>query len=241
VRSIRRALTTETRLVRSLVERGELEGERLVPRDTFWPAQLAATAAIVLYFALPSKLTVGPTWVLPSFEALLLVGLVVATPTPRLKRYSPGRRYLMLTLTALVTLAYLVSLGLLVHYLLQGGRAGGRQLVFSGVVLWATNVLIFGVWYWEVDRGGPMVRLLDPKARPDFLFPQMSLDGQWAQPDWDPKFLDYLYVSSTNATAFSPTDTMPLTRSAKMLMLVQGVASLLTIGLIFARAVNILA
>ena len=226
--------------MRTLVERGEQERERLVPRDTFWPAQLAAAAAIVLYFALPGKLTVGPTWVLPSFEALLLVGLVVAMPTPKVKNYSPKRRYLMLALTALVTVAYLVSLGLLVHYLLQGGKAGGRQLVFSGVVLWVTNVLIFGVWYWEVDRGGPMVRLLDPKARPDFLFPQMS-DGQWAPPNWGPKFLDYLYVSSTNATAFSPTDTMPLTRSAKMLMLVQGVASLLTIGLIFARAVNILA
>jgi hypothetical protein len=102
-----------------------------------------------------------------------------------------------------------------------------------------TNVLIFALWYWELDRGGPVLRALDRGKRPDFLFPQMA-DDRWAPPGWMPGFVDYLYVSLTNATAFSPTDTMPLTAMAKMLMGVQAVASLVTVGLVVARAVNIL-
>jgi hypothetical protein len=100
-------------------------------------------------------------------------------------------------------------------------------------------VIVFGLWYWELDRGGPSARH-DPHHRePDFLFPQMATPGS-ARPDWAPGFLDYLYVSFTNATAFSPTDTMPLTPLAKSLMAVQSAASLLTVALVAARAVNIL-
>ena len=100
-------------------------------------------------------------------------------------------------------------------------------------------MLLFSVWYWEMDRGGPVVRHLDPKALPDFQFPQMENPGL-APPGWRPGFVDYLYVSLTNATAFSPTDTMPLTQTAKLVMGVQSVAALVTVGLVVARAVNIL-
>jgi hypothetical protein len=103
-----------------------------------------------------------------------------------------------------------------------------------------TNVLLFGLWYWEFDRGGPLRRASGREAAPDFMFPQMA-DPRMAPDGWRPSLIDYLYVSFTNATAFSPTDTMPLTPTAKVLMAVQSLASLITVGLVFARAVNILA
>jgi hypothetical protein len=237
-RVARRVVTSEADRVRVLVERGEHAGERLARRDPFWPAQLAALAAIALYLSLPEKLTVGPTWLLPALEGVLFVGLIVAMPNPAMQ-YSPGRRHFALALISMVSAANLVSLVLLVHYLLKGGKAGGHQLILSGIVLWMTNVLLFALWFWELDRGGPITRKLDPSSQPDFLFPQMS-DSRWAPEGWMPGFVDYFYLSFTNATAFSPTDTMPLTHRTKLLMTVQSLASLVTIGLVVARAVNIL-
>jgi uncharacterized membrane protein len=228
----------ESRRVRIALERGEHAAERVAIRDPFWPAQLAATAAVVLYLALPEKLTVGPTWLLPAAEALLVIGLVVSMPNPAMQ-YSPRRRQFAIVLVSLVSAANLVSLLLLIHYLLKGGKAGGHALILSGVVLWVTNVLIFALWFWELDRGGPVTRALEPSHPPDFLFPQMA-DPRWAPEGWTPGFVDYFYLSFTNATAFSPTDTMPLTHRTKLLMTVQSLASLLTIGLVVARAVNIL-
>jgi hypothetical protein len=238
-RALARTLGTEAERVRSVIELGEHEGQRLARRDPFWQAQLTAIAAIALYLALPEKLTVGPTWLLPTLEGLLVVGLIVAMPNPAMQ-YSPWRRHFAIALIGLVSAANLAALLLLVHYLLKGGKAGGHALILSGVVLWVTNVLLFALWYWELDRGGPVARVLDKTALPDFLFPQMS-DSRWAPDGWSPGFVDYLYVSFTNATAFSPTDAMPLSQPAKLLMTVQALASLLTIGLVVARAVNILA
>jgi hypothetical protein len=128
---------------------------------------------------------------------------------------------------------------LLCHYLLRGGKENGRALIYSGMALWLTNVLLFGIWYWELDRGGPVARRRGETTVPDFLFPQMSQPG--VAPDgWSPGLVDYLYTSFTNATAFSPTDTMPLTPIAKWLMTAQSLTALVTIGLVVARAVNIL-
>jgi hypothetical protein len=214
--------------------------DRVGRRDLFWPAQLAVLAAIALYFALPAKLTVGPTWLIPALEIVLFLGLVITSPMRTVRHYPRWRRRLGLATIALVSAAYLASLGLLTHYLLRGGKAGGRSLIFAGITLWVTNVLIFSIWYWELDRGGPVTRMLERDAKPDFLFPQMSDAREWAPKGWRPSFLDYLYVSLTNATAFSPTDTMPLSEVAKSLMGVQAVAALVTVGLVVARAVNIL-
>ena len=219
-----------------------LEAERLRARleqgDPFWPAQLTVAAAIALNLTLADRVTVGPTWLLPSVEGALLVALVIIAPSRAASHTRQIRRF-ALGVIGLVSLANVVSLGLLVHYLVNGGKAGGHALILSGVVLWGTNVLLFSVWYWEMDRGGPVVRFLNPKALPDFQFPQMENPGL-APPGWRPGFLDYLYVSLTNATAFSPTDTMPLTQTAKLVMGVQSVAALVTVGLVVARAVNIL-
>lgn len=218
----------EAEQVRARIERG----------DPYWPAQLAVAMAIALNFVLSERVTIGPTWVLPSVEGMLLVALVVVAPV-RATKHSRVRRRFALTVIGLVSVANAVSLGLLVHYLINGGKAGGQELIVSGGVLWVTNVLLFAVWYWELDRGGPVARFVDPDALPDFLFPQME-DTQLAIPGWRPGFGDYLYTSLTNATAFSPTDTMPLTLTAKLVMSVQAITALLTVALVVARAVNIL-
>jgi hypothetical protein len=206
----------------------------------YWGPQLVVAAALALDFFLPSKLAIGPTWLLPSVEALLLLGLVMASPHPKI-RHSRRRRRVAIGLIALVSAVNTVSLVLLVHYLLHGGKGTGRSLIYSGIVLWVTNVLLFGLWYYELDRGGPVARALHEQDYADFLFPQMSNEGAANSPkDWAPRLVDYLYTSFTNATAFSPTDTMPLTAAAKWLMSVQALAALTTIGLVVARAVNIL-
>ncbi len=195
--------------------------------------------AILLDLALPERLSVGPTWLLPSVEGLLLIGLMVASPNPRL-RHSPFRRHVALLLIALVSTVNLYSLVELCHYLLHGHVSNGRELVVSGIVLWGTNVLLFGLWYFELDRGGPLARALKEERYPDFLFVQMTDAERYAPQAWMPRLIDYLYTSFTNATAFSPTDTMPLTAAAKWLMSLQALGSLVTIGLVVARAVNIL-
>ena len=214
--------------------------ESFARRDPYWPAQVSVLATIALDIDLPNKLTLHPVWVLPVLEGLLLVGLVVTTPR-RADQPRSRRRVAALALIGLVSAANVLSLALLVHYLLHGGIAAndGRSLIRAGVEIWVTNVLLFAVWYWELDRGGPQARKQPDCPPPDFLFPQMTEDrlGRW---DWRAGFVDYLYTSFTNATAFSPTDTMPLTAAAKLLMMVQSTASLVTIGMVFARAVNIL-
>lgn len=211
---------------------------RLERHDPFWAPQLLIAGAIALDFGLPKRLAIGPVWLLPGLEALVLIGLLAASPNPRL-RHSALRRHAAITLIALVSAVNAVSVFLLCHELLHSRIHNGRQLIFSGILLWATNVLLFGLWYWEIDGGGPLHRATHPEMPPDFLFPQMS-DPRYAPSDWHPGLTDYLYVSFTNATAFSPTDTMPLTHSAKWLMSAQSFTALVTVGIVVARAVNIL-
>jgi hypothetical protein len=224
---------------RELARRGINAAEELGRDDPLWPGQFAVLVALLLYLVLPPKLTVGPNWLLPSAEGLLLAALVLAIPRRRL--VAQFRRTLALALVLVVTVANLVALGLLTHYLIVGGHARGVDLIDGGLIIWLTNLVLFTVWYWELDRGGPLAPTGDrPVLAPDFLFPQMS-DSRYAAPGWKPRFEDYLYVSLTNQSAFSPTDTMPLTGRVKLLMGIQGVASLVTVGIIVARAVNILA
>jgi uncharacterized membrane protein len=203
-----------------------------------WPAQLTLLAAIGLQLSLPDRLAAGTRWLLPGLEAALVIALLVATPR-QLEGHHTVRRRIALGLIALVSFANAFSLYLLVHLLLHHRPVHGRELIVAGMVIWLTNFLIFGLWYWEIDRGGPGHRAAGEDGPPDFLFPQMA-DDQVHPRDWRPHFLDYLYVSLTNAAAFSPTDTMPLSPTAKSVMGLQSIISLVTIGLIVARAVNIL-
>jgi hypothetical protein len=208
---------------------------RVVERgDPLLPGQLATVMALVLYLALPQQLTIGPTWLVPLAEGAALATLIVAARAGRGMRV---RRQIAIVLVLSATLANLVALGFLAHYLVVGGKALGTDLIRGGVLIWATNLALFAVLYWELDRGGPLPQATAPRpVEPDFLFPQMTAGFR----NWKPRFVDYLYVSLTNQTAFSPTDAMPLSPRAKVLMGIQGVAALVTTGVVVARAVNIL-
>jgi hypothetical protein len=215
----------------------ELAATRPTDAEPFWPAQLAAAASLVLYLTLPHSLIMGPKWLVPGVEGVLLLGLVITTPT-RHNKQSARLRGVVVALVGLVSLTTLISLILLARSLINGSHAGGHPLLFAGAVLWLTNVLIFGIWYWELDRGGPGMRLAHPDRAADFLFPQMVQAS--ISPGWRPGFVDYLYTSYTNATAFSPTDALPLSPRAKLLMATQSLIALVTILLVVARAVNVL-
>jgi uncharacterized membrane protein len=203
-------------------------------REPFWPAQFAVAAALTLYLTLPHRLTMGPTWLLPALEVVLLLPLVLTTPH-RIADERMRVRHATLTLIGTIGAANALALGLLVRYLLKGGHASGSDLLVSAVTIWLTNVLVFALWYWELDRGGPGRRAESPGAG-DFRFPQQ----QGGDRAWAPGFVDYLYLSFTNATALSPTDTVPLSAWAKLLMMLQALVSLLTLVLVAAHAVNVL-
>jgi uncharacterized membrane protein len=176
---------------------------------------------------------------LPVFGGLLLLGLIIANPG-RINRESTFLRVGSMTLIAVLSLANAWSAGRLIVHLVNGTfTLSAARLLLTGGQIWLTNAIVFGLWYWELDRGGPVARAHAHRPYPDFLFPQMTAP-ELAPPDWEPAFVDYLYVSFTNATAFSPTDTMPLSRWAKLAMLTQSGVSLAAVALVIARAVNIL-
>lgn len=210
--------------------------DRLMP---FWGPLLVVLAALLLDLALPEKLTIGPNWLVPSVEGALLLGLAIAS-TRQDARYSQLRRRVAIGLIGLVSAVNVVSLGLLSHYLLHGRHETGRNLIFSGIALWGTNILLFALWFFELDRGGPLARAKGEEQLPDFMFPQMAEGAKYAPPGWKPRLVDYLYLSFTNGAAFSPTDTMPLSAAAKWLMTGQALVSLWVVVLVVARAVNIL-
>ena len=222
------------------VQGGILPGWRRVTRgESRLAVTLTVLAAIAMLVALPDRIAPHPRWVLPGLALLLLVGLTVANPT-RIDRQSRALRNLSLLLIAVISIANAVTAGRLVVDLVRGtGIRNPSELLLTGAAIWLTNVIVFGLWYWEFDRGGPVARAYAMKQYPDFLFPQMT-SPENTPPDWEPEFVDYLYTSFTNATAFSPTDVMPLSRWAKLTMLAQSAVSLMTVALVVARAVNIL-
>jgi uncharacterized membrane protein len=214
---------------------------RVTEGEARWQVSLAVTAAILLQLPVSGRLAlVRPTWLLPVLEALLAVGLLIANPR-RINRQSTMLRSASLALIALISLANAWSAGRLIYEIAHAtsSTSNATTLLVTGGAIWVTNVIAFALWYWEFDRGGPVSRALALKPFPDFEFPQM-VSPDLAPPSWEPMFGDYFYLSFTNATAFSPTDVMPLSRWAKMLMLVQSAVSLLLAALVIARAVNIL-
>jgi hypothetical protein len=218
-----------------LAERG-IGAEALRRDDPLWPGYLAIVGALLIYLAFPARLTIGPNWPVPAVGLGLLAALLLATRGRRRVEY---RREIEFGLVLVATLLNLIALGFLTHYLLLGGQARGVDLVNGGGVLWCANLLLFAVMYWQLDRGGPPRADDRTVTDPDFLFAPMTAGG-YADPRWTPAFVDYFYLSLTNQSAFSPTDTMPLTPRAKALMGVQGVAAFITVVIIVARAVSLL-
>jgi len=209
------------------------------PGESRWPGGIAVGIIIALQMVLPEPLSFGPRIVLPIIELVLLITLVAANPN-RFDEESRDLRIVSIGLIVVISAANAAALGLLIGQLVRSSSPlAGSTLMYSAVAIWATNIVTFGIWYWEIDRGGPIRRCMADHPRPDFIFPQMENPGVTDSP-WSPVFFDYLYVSLTNSTAFSPTDTLPLTHRAKLLMSLQGVASLATIAILAARGVNIL-
>ena len=217
---------------------------------------LAIVGAAALYATLPTRFVVGASsgvfslarWIVPALTLILLLALLASVPHGHVARLFDvpthrlrvGRRFIVLTLTAIVSAANAASIVWLVHLLVNGAQTQASQLLRAGIHMWCLNVLVFALWFWELDSGGPRARLkATPKPTGTFCFhSRRSPSPHWAS--WRPLFLDYLYLSFTNATAFSPTDAMPFSRWAKMLMLVESAASLLLAIMVVARAVNIL-
>jgi len=195
--------------------------------------------AIGLQLALPDTFSAWARYAIPAAELLLLVALPYLTPKERIFK-SVSRRINVFLLIVLTSAGNAYSLGIITHRLLQGGHiSNGRELILASINIFLTNIIIFGLWYWEMDGGGPGERQRIAKYEQDFLFPQHH-NEDYKHPDWKPTFLDYLYVSSTNAMTFGPADTKPLSRRAKMLMLLQSTISLIVVALVAARAVGIL-
>jgi len=214
---------------------------RVTQGEPRWQVSLATASAIALQVLIPGRLAVQPSWLLPTLEGLLAAALIIANPR-RIDRQSVILRYTSMTLIALITLANVWSAEKLIADIIHGQNPIATQaptLLLDGGSIWLTNVIVFALWYWELDRGGPVARALAVKPYPDFQFVQM-VSPELAPPGWEPMFADYFYLSFTNASAFSPTDVMPMSRWAKMLMLIQSAASLVTVALVIARAVNIL-
>ena len=218
--------------------------ERLERHEPRWHAGLGVLAALALYVTLPPKIVVGPVWVLPLVLLVILVPLMIVSPHRH--QEAAWQRILSIAHIAVLNGFNVMTIVLLFGWQLDRHPAkalSGEQLLLAAVQIWLTNVIVYALWYWELDARGPEVRAhLAPGSRvrrSDFLFPQLALPAD-ERPPWAPQFVDYLFLSFTNATAFSPTDTFPLTRFAKVLMMAEALTSLVTIAIIAGRAVNIL-
>jgi hypothetical protein len=221
-----------------------LQTEEFESRWEAAPA-IAIVIALQLLLALVSRREQWKLWVFDWWVWLIPIGPELALLAPlawhrsRRKLEQIGhRRTVALTLLGLVSAANALLLLAVVASLVRGQESSGAQLLLKAITVWATNVIAFGLWYWAFDRGGPVRRLRPDPPPPDFQFPQME-NPQLAPPGWQPHLIDYVYVSFTNAIAFSPTDAMPLSRWAKLLMLGESAISSLTVLLVAARAVNI--
>ena len=212
---------------------------QIFDKDPVWHVQLVILLALIFQLALPDKFVAGPRFILPVLEFILGVSLYITSRKIEIQ-YAFLRKFNSVTIMSLIGLANIYALQRLAHQLLIGGKvADGHSLILAAVNIFLTNIIVFALLYWEIDAGGPLKRLTSSIRDRDFSFPQMQ-DPELAPVGWMPNFIDYLYVSATNATAFSPTDTMPLTRPVKLLMLAQSLISLTAIALVASRAVNIL-
>lgn len=196
--------------------------------------------AIAMQFSLPNRHILSPTFLFPAVESLLLVALLSARDISRVDRWTVARRRITLGLVIVMSADTLLAVVELVRDIVDGSKGDtGTVLLATGGAIWVTNVVAFSLWFWMLDRGGPTARASGHASPPSFQFATMQ-SGELAPADWEPQYPDYLYLAFTNATAFSPTDTMPLTRWAKTLMLAQSAISLVVALMVIARAVSIL-
>jgi hypothetical protein len=209
-----------------------------------WPIALAISFFIAISITLrivePNRASLGPHWLVPGIEIGMLVALLAADPARVVARARWLRR-LSITLTLSLAAAAVASTTVLITELIEGGKVteSAGNLLASGAVIWLGNCLIFGLIYWLLDSGGPLARYRGERAHPDFAFTQ-QMSPELAPPGWRPQYVDYLILGLTTSTAFSPTDVLPMARWAKLTMALQSLISLMVIGLVIARAVNVL-
>src|ERR1700733_125656 len=204
-------------------------------REPRWPAFVARRAAACLYLALPEPLSLGPSWSLLAIIFVLMIPMVVSSHR---RRYDVAR-VLTFTANGVITLAMIASLAILILGITRHTQSP-QALLRSATALWFTNVLVFALWYWKLDAGGPLMREgRRGRLESSFLFPEM-LGEDGGDPSWSPHFMDYLFLAFNTSTAFSPTDTAVLSRWAKAMMMLQSLISLTVVALLAARAVNIL-
>lgn len=206
--------------------------------DPIWHAQLALLGVVVLQFFTNSALLPFNKFAIIALELLLIVILTFITPAGY-GRITKTRRALGIVLIGIITLINIVSLLLLLNALFFGDNIiSGHDLLINGLVIYVTNIMMFALWYWEIDGGGPEKRATNTTSREDFLFPQM-LHPLVFKTKWLPGFIDYLYLSATNVTNFASADTIPVSRRAKILMMIQALVSVITVVLVAARAIAV--
>jgi hypothetical protein len=210
---------------------------RIEPR---WPVVLAIFAVILMVVLLPERVVLFPAWFPYVIGIALILPMAAVGLSAKKARWLRVERTIMLLFIVAMGVGTLANLGSLIGAMVRrSGEVGGIQLLASSIVVWVSNVLIFSLLYWRIDRGGPEARVNNAGTRPDWLFPQAGAPED-APPDWRPTFVDYLFLGFSTATAFSPTDALPLTSRAKMLMMLESTMSLGTIVVVASRAINIL-
>jgi len=210
---------------------------RIEPR---WPVVLAILAAILMVVLLPERVVLFPVWFPYVIGIALILPMVAVGLSAEKARWLRVERTITLLFIVAMGVGTLANLASLIRAMVRrSGEVGGLQLLASSIVVWVSNVLIFSLLYWRIDRGGPEARANNAGTRPDWLFPQAGAPED-APPDWRPTFVDYLFLGFSTATAFSPTDALPLTSRAKMLMMLESTMSLGTIVVVASRAINIL-
>jgi hypothetical protein len=208
-----------------------------------WPVALAISffivATIVLRLAVPDRASLGPTWLVPGIEIATLFALLAADPAHVRERRRWLRPVSIGLVVALAAVA-LISTAILIADLIRGGKVteAADSLLASGALIWLGNLIVFSLLYWLLDSGGPYARYVGEQEYPDFAFTQ-QMSPELAPPGWRPHYVDYLVLGLTTSTAFSPTDVMPISHWAKLLMALQSIISLTVVGLVIARAVNV--
>ncbi len=218
---------------------GEPRWQAIIAVGVMIALQLRLPPLLSAQVAMPGSLQSYGHFLLPALQVLLGVVVVVANPRD-IRHASPRLRFVTLALLGVASLANAISAVALIAAIVSGSpKLSAQEVLLDGGTIWLTNILVFGLWYWELDRGGPRARARAERRHPDFLFPEMT-NSDVADPDWEPYIADYLYVAFTNATAFSPTDTLPFSRWSKLAMTIQSTVSLAVGALVIARAVNAL-
>jgi hypothetical protein len=207
-----------------------------------WPVAVTIVAVVLLLALLPGRIRLLPNWITCAAGIAVLAPIITVALTAARTRWLRIERTVTLLFSVVVGGGTLLSVANLIHAMVHRSREiGGLQLLASSIAVWVTNVLVFSLLYWQVDRGGPEARLNHASTWPDWLFPQEGAPREDVPPDWKPSFVDYLFLSYSTATAFSTTDVMPLTSRAKLLMMLESSVALVTLVVVAARAINILA